>query len=67
MNEKKMSIKTRGFATMDKNKLLEISSKGGKNAHSSGRAHKWTVEEAIIAGRKGGINSRKKKKKDNNE
>jgi hypothetical protein len=31
-----------------------ISSKGGKAAHATGRAHEFTREEAAVAGAKGG-------------
>jgi general stress protein YciG len=34
-----------------------IASKGGKTAHEKGTAHQWTVEEARVAGRKGGAAS----------
>lgn len=44
----------RGFGAMDPKKQLEIASKGGKSAHASGTAHKFTKEEARAAGRKGG-------------
>ena len=44
----------RGFAGMDAEKQREIASKGGKAAHQSGNAHKWTSDEAREAGRKGG-------------
>lgn len=44
----------RGFAGMDAAKQREIASKGGKAAHKSGNAHKWTSAEAREAGRKGG-------------
>lgn len=44
----------RGFAGMDAEKQREIASKGGKAAHKSGNAHKWTSDEAREAGRKGG-------------
>jgi uncharacterized protein len=44
----------RGFAAMDKNKVREIASKGGRIAHETGRAHRFTPEEAREAGRKGG-------------
>lgn len=47
----------RGFAGMDSEKQREIASKGGKAAHLSGNAHKWTTEEAREAGRKGGMTS----------
>jgi uncharacterized protein len=44
----------RGFASMDKNKQREIASKGGRAAHTKGTAHRFTSEEARVAGRKGG-------------
>jgi general stress protein YciG len=43
-----------GFAAMDPEKRRAISAKGGKTAHALGRAHKFTKEEARIAGRLGG-------------
>ncbi|MCL2777575.1 MAG: KGG domain-containing protein [Polyangiaceae bacterium] len=45
----------RGFAAMDRNKVSEIASKGGKAAHAAGTAHQFTSAEARDAGRKGGI------------
>lgn len=53
-----MSIKDRGFASMDKAKQREIATRGGKAAHVKGTAHEWTREEAVEAGRKGGQVSR---------
>ncbi|MEO5967318.1 MAG: KGG domain-containing protein [Ferruginibacter sp.] len=44
----------RGFASMDQAKQREVSSKGGKAAHVSGRAHQFDSEEARAAGKKGG-------------
>jgi general stress protein YciG len=49
-----MSLKERGFASMDHTKRREIASKGGKAAHALGIAHRWTREEARLAGKKGG-------------
>jgi general stress protein YciG len=49
-----MSLKERGFASMDANKRRAIASKGGKAAHALGVAHRWTSEEARLAGKKGG-------------
>ena len=40
---------------MSKEKQRAIASLGGKAAHAQGRAHTYTHEEAIIAGRKGGL------------
>ncbi|MCL2726730.1 MAG: KGG domain-containing protein [Polyangiaceae bacterium] len=45
----------RGFAAMDRSKVSEIASKGGKAAHAAGTAHQFTSAEARDAGRKGGI------------
>ena len=52
-NQNKVLAK-RGFASMDANKQREIASKGGKAAHAKGKAHRFTPEEARIAGKKGG-------------
>jgi hypothetical protein len=40
---------------MDADKRSRIASQGGKAAHAQGKAHKFTPEEARIAGRKGGL------------
>jgi uncharacterized protein len=48
----------RGFARMSADKQREIASKGGRAAHQKGTAHKFTSEEARMAGRKGGQRSR---------
>ena len=50
-----MAKEDRGFASMYRNKQRDIASKGGKAAHSSGRAHQFTSEQAREAGRKGGM------------
>ena len=52
-----MPKETRGFGSMDRAKQREIASKGGRVAHLRGTAHEWTMEEARVAGRKGGIAS----------
>ena len=49
----------RGFAAMLPETQKEIASKGGKKAHATGKAHQWSVEEARVAGRKGGAISRR--------
>lgn len=54
-----MSEMHRGFASMSVDKRREISGKGGRAAHIKGTAHEWTKEEARIAGRKGGMASRR--------
>jgi len=46
--------KPRGFAAMTLEKRKEIASKGGVAAQKAGTAHKFTVPEAIAAGKKGG-------------
>lgn len=45
----------RGFAAMDRKRVSEIASKGGKAAHAAGTAHQFSSDEARNAGRKGGI------------
>jgi len=45
----------RGFAAMDRTKVSEIASKGGKAAHAAGTAHQFTSDEAREAGKKGGV------------
>lgn len=56
-----MSIKDRGFASMDPAKRKRIASLGGVAAHRKGVAHEWTREEASAAGRKGGLSPRRRK------
>ena len=46
--------RARGFASMDAAQQKEIASKGGKAAHEKGTAHRFTADEARMAGRKGG-------------
>jgi len=46
-----MGIENRGFASMDKDKAHAAQSKGGKAAHTSGRAHTFTPESASKAGK----------------
>lgn len=46
--------RARGFAAMDQRKQREIASRGGRAAHALGTAHKFSSEEARLAGRKGG-------------
>jgi hypothetical protein len=47
-------IRDRGFASMDTDRLLKITSAAGKAAHAMGKAHKWTKEEARKVGAQGG-------------
>jgi uncharacterized protein len=56
--------KKQGLATMSQERRREIAQLGGRAAHHSGRAHKWTSEEAREAGRKGGTISRPPRKPD---
>jgi len=44
----------RGFASMSPEKVSEIAKKGGLSAHAAGTAHKFTPEEASVAGKRGG-------------
>jgi hypothetical protein len=46
------NIHKRGFASMTPERRKEIASNGGKAAHKSGYAHKWTPEEAKKASQK---------------
>jgi general stress protein YciG len=52
----------RGFAVMDRRKVSEIASKGGRAAHAAGTAHQFSSEEAREAGRKGGYATHAKRK-----
>jgi general stress protein YciG len=45
----------RGFASMDAEQHREIASKGGRTAHERGTAHEFDHEEAVQAGRRGGV------------
>jgi hypothetical protein len=40
---------------MDRDRVREIASKGGKAAHAAGTAHQFSSDEARVAGRKGGM------------
>ncbi len=55
MNNATVSLKKHcGFAAMTPERRKEISSMGGKAAHAGGMAHRFTSEQAKIAGSKGG-------------
>ncbi len=45
----------RGFAAMDRDRVKEIASKGGRAAHAAGTAHQFSADEARVAGKKGGM------------
>lgn len=49
-----MAMKDRGFAHMSPERRSEIARMGGLAAQASGKAHKWTSEEAKAVGAKGG-------------
>lgn len=49
----------RGFAAMDPLKQQEIARKGGAASQLSGKGHQFTSEEARLAGKKGGLVSRR--------
>lgn len=53
----------RGFAALSSDRLREIASKGGKAAHAKGTGHKFSHDEAVAAGRKGGLVSQASKLK----
>ena len=50
------------FDHMDPERHREIARRGGQRAHELGKAHQFTKEEARIAGRKGGLASKTKRK-----
>jgi general stress protein YciG len=54
----KKQSKPRGFAAMFPEKRRAIASKGGRAAQRKGTGHRWTQEEAVEAGRKGGLASK---------
>lgn len=51
-----------GFGLLAPKVLREIARKGGVAAHAVGAAHEYTVEEAVVAGRMGGLASAAKKR-----
>lgn len=48
------SLRPRGFAAMNPERQRQIARLGGLTAHALGRAHRYTSEEARIAGQRGG-------------
>lgn len=44
---------------MDKTRQREIAQLGGRAAQATGKAHRFTTEEAKLAGQKGGKRARK--------
>ena len=53
MEELTLSHRPRGLAAVSPERWWEIASKGGQAAQARGTAHRWTVEEARAAGKKG--------------
>jgi hypothetical protein len=49
------ATRRRGFAAMDRTRVKEIASKGGRAAHAAGTAHQFSSDEARVAGKKGGM------------
>ncbi len=49
-----MAKMKKGFAVMDPEKRRKVCSLGGKRAHELGKAHTFSHEEAVAAGKKGG-------------
>jgi hypothetical protein len=47
-----VSIKDRGFASMNRHRQFEIAVQGGLAVQASGRGRRWTPEEARAASRK---------------
>lgn len=56
------TVRDRGFASMKRDAQKLIASKGGKAAHEQGRAHEWDSAEAAEAGRKGGLESHRRRR-----
>ena len=63
MSEEQKTLKPRGFAGMDREKVREIARKGGILSHQMGKAHVFTKEQAKSAGKKGGLAVQAKKRK----
>lgn len=51
----------RGFAAMDPERRRAFAAAGGKASHAKGTGHRFTRDEAIAAGRKGGRAARTKR------
>jgi hypothetical protein len=49
-----MSNSTKGFASMSFAKRRAAQQRGGTYAHTIGKAHEWTREEAVSAGKRSG-------------
>jgi hypothetical protein len=54
--------KPQGLAAVSPEKRKEIARAGGRAAAQSGKAHRFTSEEAKVAGKRGGSISRRRRK-----
>lgn len=54
-------IARRGFASMTPERQRELAQMGGRAAHVQGTAHEWTSAEATAAGRKGGLETSRRR------
>jgi general stress protein YciG len=54
MDDGVKKARPRGFAAMDPARVREIAARGGKAVHAAGTGHKFTSDEARVAGSKGG-------------
>lgn len=57
-----MPKQRRGFAAMDPDKRRELASRGGAKVQELGRGHQWTTHEARRQGRRGGLQSGRKRR-----
>lgn len=53
----------KGFAAMDPARVSEIASLGGRAAHAWGTAHEYSIREARVAGREGGLATARAKRR----
>lgn len=58
MTEEKLK-RRQGFAALSREQRTAIASQGGRKAQQLGTAHRWSPEEAAVAGRKGGLASKR--------
>jgi len=52
-----------GFAAMSPERRKSVCSSGGKAAHAKGKAHQYTLEEARLAGSRGGLATKRNRDK----
>ena len=60
MSDKSDRRRGMGFAALPREEVVALAKKGAKAAHESGKAHRFTSEEARAAGRKGGLAGKRK-------